>query len=448
MFRHSIRSSVVGVAVVGLLAASCGGSSSTSSPTTAAPATTAATATTTTATAATTATTVAVTATTAAAAPTTTALGKPTGPSFSIGLVNSEGTPGLDFPDIRKYTVAAVSYLNEHGGIGGRPIDLKICVVKGSPETSQVCAQELAGKKVELVILGLDLFPDYKTYAAANIPVIGMLPILPGDYTAKALFLTGGNATVMGSIAAVARNHFKAKNIGIVSADNAGANASAAALEASLKKAGIAFKTVKGGDNETDAGFQGLLREATKDKPEVLVSLYADAGCIGMMRARASLAIATPVVSTGICGGSDVIKVVGDDAVGWMFAGVQTDQDTPERAILQKILAPVVGVAEGKVDTTALGLGGLGFLQIMSLANYGNQMVKAAKPVTGASLYEYLGTTKGLTLYGGATAVECGSSASYPAVCSFIFPFAEYTKGGKVLTVKGLEAVSSKELLP
>jgi hypothetical protein len=61
----------------------------------------------------------------------------PTGEEFVIGLVNTEGTPGLDFPDIRIYTQAAADYLNQHGGMGGRPIRLEHCAAAGSPETSQ-----------------------------------------------------------------------------------------------------------------------------------------------------------------------------------------------------------------------------------------------------------------------------------------------------------------------
>ena len=69
-----------------------------------------------------------------------------------------------------------------------------------------------------------------------------------------------------------------------------------------LDLAGIAHETVKGGDNETDAGFQGLMREATKDSPDVLVSLYDDAGCVGAIRARVSLALDLPTISTPIWG--------------------------------------------------------------------------------------------------------------------------------------------------
>ena len=147
-------------------------------------------------------------------------LDAPTGEPMVVGLVNTEGVPGLDFPDIREAMQGAVDYLGQHGGFGDRPIQLETCITKASPESSQQCAQELVGKGVELVLLGLDVFPDYATYTAAGVPVIGVLPILPGDYSADALFLTGGNATVGGAMAAVAKDHFGAKTVGIVSADN------------------------------------------------------------------------------------------------------------------------------------------------------------------------------------------------------------------------------------
>ena len=375
-------------------------------------------------------------------------LDPPTGDPIAVGLVNTEGTPGLDFPDIREAISGSVDYLNEHGGLGGRPIDLVNCKAAGSPETSQACAQELVGQNVELVLLGLDLFPDYNTFAAAGVPVIGMLPILPGDYTADALFLTGGNATVGAAMAAVARDHFQAATIGIVSSDNAGANASEAALVASLDLAGIAHTTVKGGDNETDAGYQGLMREAAADNPDLLISLYSDAGCLGTMRGRAALGITIPVLTTGICSSSDVLDQVGDDAVGWIFTGVATPEETPAGDILREIMGDVLGVAPAEVDPTSLGLGGIGLFMTMSLAEYSQRMLADGSEVTGASMYDYLGATDGLTLWPGDQPIDCGLSDAYPTICSFTFPFAEYQAGGNVVTVPGLEAVSSVDLLP
>ncbi len=365
-----------------------------------------------------------------------------------VGFVNSEGTPGLDFPEMRVDAQAAVDYLNHHGGMGGRPIKLETCATKGSPETSQACAQELAGKHVELVLIGLDLFPDYPTYTASNIPVIGVLPILPGDYTAKALFLTGGNATTTGAMAAVAKDHFHAKTVAIVSADNPGANGTEASLTAALDLAGISHVTVKGGDNETDAGYQGLMREAAKDNPDLLVSLYSDDGCIGTMRGRAALGITIPAITTAICSGRTVLDAVGDDAIGWSFVGVQTQKDTPELAILQNILSPALGVPPEKVDSTALGLGALSLIETMSLAMYANAIQANGDEVTGASLYSYLGKTPGLEQWPSGTPVDCGLAVKYPAICSFTFPVSQYVAGGKVTTIPGLEAVSAKDYLP
>ena len=130
--------------------------------------------------------------------------------------------------------------------MGGRPIELEVCNAAGSPETSQACAQELAGKDVELVMLGLDLFPGYDTFTASNIPVTGVLPILPGDYTANALFLGGGNTTTTAAMAAFAKENFNATTAGIVSADNAGANGTEADLKKALDAAGYHLRVDQG----------------------------------------------------------------------------------------------------------------------------------------------------------------------------------------------------------
>jgi ABC-type branched-subunit amino acid transport system substrate-binding protein len=371
-----------------------------------------------------------------------------TGPVFTIGMTNTEGAAGgLDYPQIRTMAQGSVDYLNKHGGMGGRKIKLEACVVKASPETSAACAQELVGKKVDAVLLGLDIFPGYKTFDAASIPVFGVLPILPGDYTANALVFGGGNATSMAATAAAAKIHYNAKSVAIVAADNPGTAGTVASLSGSLAKAGITFKVVKGGDNETDAGYQGLMREAAKDNPDVIVSLYGDAGCIGTVRGRASLGIKIPVLSTVICAGSDVRKAVGDDLLGWAFPAAQTDKLTPERAILQAIAAPVLKIKAADVDPGALSLGALGVQGIMTLAEHANRMKTKKIAVTGASLFSFIKASRGTTAWPNGAALECGAVPTYSAVCAFTFPVAEYTKDGNI-TIPGLEKVDTKPYLP
>ena len=371
-------------------------------------------------------------------------LGPPSGEPIRIGMVNTEGTPGLDFPEMRTDTDLAVDYLNAHGGMGDRPIQLEHCASNGSPEGSQACAQELSAKDVEFVMLGLDLFPGYATFAATEIPVFGALPVLAADYTADALFLTGGNATTMAAMVALIVEHFEAESVGVISADNPGANGSEAALIAALDKAGVAARSIKGGDNETDAGFQGLLREANSDGPDVLVSLYSDAGCIGAMRARVSLGIDTPVVSTAICGSAEVIDVVGDEAVGWSFVGLGGPAGRPDDLVLTELIEP----AYGDADSSSLGLGALGINQVMSLARVANNLAADGEEVTGPAIFDRLaGSGDDLDFLNG-NPFACGAAASYPSVCSFHFPIGEYLPGGEIATVAGFEAVSVVDYLP
>jgi len=372
------------------------------------------------------------------------ALPPPTGDPIVIGMVNTEGSPGLDFPEISIATQAAADFLNEHGGIGGRPIEMEFCKASGAPETSQACAQELAGKGVELVMLGLDLFPGYDTFTASNIPVTGVLPILPGDYTANALFLGGGNTTTTAAMAAFAQENFGATTAGIVSADNAGANGTEADLKKALDAAGITYVSIKGGDNETDAGFQGLMSQATADDPDVLFSLYADAGCIGTMRGRVLLGIETPVITTAICSSAEVIDVVGDDAVGWYFIGGQTERvGTPEAAAFDAILQSL-----GFTNTTELGLGILGVIGLLTLATIANTMAAGGEDVTGASIFERLGASDDLVNWPEGNALTCGAATTYPTICNFTFPIATYVAGTGIETVPGFEALDTTDFLP
>ena len=374
-------------------------------------------------------------------------LGPATGEPLRIGLINSEGVPGLDFPEIRINTEATFAYLNEHGGYGGRPLELVSSASKASPETSQSCAQEIAGSDVELVLLGLDLFPGYPTFEASDLPVIGLLPVLPGDYTADALFVTGGNATLAAGMAGVAAEQFMAETVGIISADNPGSNGTEASLLASLDKAGIEYTSIKGGNEETDAGFQGLMAQANADNPDLLVSLYDGAGCIGTMRGRTSLGITTPVLAANSCAGTEVIEQVGDDALGWIFLGAQTNEPSAANDLIGVIMSPVLDVPAAEVDPSALGLGGLGIVQAMTLAQFADAIVSEGGEITGESLYAYMGSTNE-SIWPSGLPFECGRATAYPAICTFEFPVIEYTEDGTLQEVEGLETVSAFEYLP
>ena len=72
-----------------------------------------------------------------------------------------------------------------------------------------------------------------------------------------------------------------------------------------------------------------------------------------MLALEERLGIEIPVLTTGICSSKDVIDAVGDDANGWFFTGVSTQQESPELEILKEIVAPVQGVEPSEVDAPA-----------------------------------------------------------------------------------------------
>jgi len=368
------------------------------------------------------------------------ALAPPTGEPILVGMVNTEGTPPTDFPEISAAARLAVDYLNEHGGMGGRPIEMEYCKTAPAPEVSQACAQELTGKGVELVMLGLDIFPAYDVYTATGTPVIGVLPLFPPDYAADALYLGGGNTTTNSAIVAFAEQNFGAKSVGIISADDVATNSSETSLIAVLEKAGISYVSIKGGNNETDAGYQGLVREAAAGNPDVLISLYSAAGCIGTMRARASLGIEIPAITTPLCAGIEVLDVVGEDAAGWYFAGIGTPAETTAEADMATVM-------EGLNGQTG-GIGPLGITGLMTIASVANTVAAEGGDVTGASIYERLGTSTDLVDFPDGRPLTCGAASQIPSVCSFIFPVSEYVGDGLIQTVPGFEALDTLSYVP
>lgn len=378
------------------------------------------------------------------------ALAPPTGETMVVGLVNTEGPAGLNFPEIRTIAAASVEYLNQHGGMGGRPLQLETCVADASPESSQACAQELAGKDAEMVFLGLDLFPDYPTYDAAGIPLVGILPLFPADYAAEAMYMNGGNATLGAAIAATSEQLFQAQTVAIVSADNPGSNGSEAAAIAAFEAAGIEYRSIKGSDTETDAGFQGLVREAVSDDPDVLVSLYGDAGCIGMMRGLDAIGTDVPVLASNTCGAGEVISAAGDDALGWYFVAGGEQPPTPEGDVVREAVAIDQGVDPADVGISDLGLGGLSPIMFFTMAAAANDLALQGGEITGQSVYDHAKANESgeLRQFPDGGPLQCGAAADYRSVCGFTIFIGEYVGDGQVEIVEGFEELSVLEYLP
>ena len=101
----------------------------------------------------------------------------------------------------------------------------------------------------------------------------------------------------------------------------------------------------------------------------------------------------------------------------------------------------------GATEAAELGLGVLWLQQMLALAQIANTMTEGGEDVTGASIYERLGTSDDLVTWPDGNPLACGAAASIPNVCNFSFPVGTYVGEGTVETVPGYEALDTLDLL-
>lgn len=120
------------------------------------------------------------------------ALNNPPGPAdeslepVTITMANLEGDALGSFPEIREGLEIAVAQINEElGGVGGRPVELDVCVHGFDPNAAINCANEIAEAQPTLNINGIEFFTPalYPTFLGANVPTIQTVPIFVADFT-------------------------------------------------------------------------------------------------------------------------------------------------------------------------------------------------------------------------------------------------------------------------
>jgi branched-chain amino acid transport system substrate-binding protein len=103
-----------------------------------------------------------------------------------ITMANLEGDAIGSFPEIREGLEIAIADINENwGGVGGRPIELDVCVHGFDPNAAINCGNEIAEAQPNLNINGIEFFTPalWPTFLGANIPTIQTVPIFVSDFT-------------------------------------------------------------------------------------------------------------------------------------------------------------------------------------------------------------------------------------------------------------------------
>src|SRR4051812_39903411 len=134
----------------------------------------------------------------------------PSGPSIKLGMMSPVNSTTLSLPEYPKAAQAAVSGINERGGVKGRPLELVHCDDKDDPATAAVCARTLLQDDdvVGLVgVVGRQNGATYPVLDATNKISFGVVLGVPDDYkNPRAYAIMGGSAPAFDIPALVAKD--------------------------------------------------------------------------------------------------------------------------------------------------------------------------------------------------------------------------------------------------
>ena len=371
--------------------------------------------------------------TSAAGASTTTTVATP-GDPIVLGFINQEDTPAGSFPDVRLGAEAAVEYVNQElGGVGGRPLELVTCKTQGTPESTQTCANTLVEADPVLILAGEDfqMGSAYPIFEQAGLSITGLLPVTAADFTStNAYFFSGGSIASMLAMDKFVAEELASKNVAIIYQDDAAGTAALPLVTGPLDKLDVQHSEV--GEKADAADFTPAVVAATGDDPDALVVLLGPQGCVGVMKARQSLGLDLPIVTTGACYAEDVLDSVGEAAYNTYFTG-GADLDRPEDN--DDVATYREEMAQHSPDTDYRGLAAAGFSTVMTtyevLAGLGPDAMDPA------SIAEAMTTTQDGHLFLGGT-WTCGTMAIFPSICSTGVPMFLYDENGRTDMADGV----------
>ena len=245
------------------------------------------------------------------------------GTPISLGMINQENTPAGSFPDVREGAQAAVSYINNTlGGVNGKPLKLTPCITDGSPASGANCSRQLISDNVIAVIGGEDFSTSgsIPPLAAAKIPYVGGIPILPDESTSPISFqFSGGSSGAFSAQDQYIAKTLKATKVNIITTANPAGLAAATVFGSKiLAKLGVTdVKSVQAANDAAD--FTAPVQQVVANKPQAIMVLFGSPACSRIMQASGSLGVTIPTFYPGSCLTQSEVKAGGTGAEGALF---------------------------------------------------------------------------------------------------------------------------------
>jgi branched-chain amino acid transport system substrate-binding protein len=353
-----------------------------------------------------------------------------------IGWVNVEGGPIGSTPEATRGAQAAVAYVNEKlGGIGGRPLELKVCAITTAEEEGRTCGQQmLDDASVQAVAFGNVFLGDtsYNSVLAGRKPlVVGVATGPSVATTANAFVLFGDLTHVFAPWGTYARDSLKARTAALVHTNAPGDTAAAAAVRRGLESAGITVTAVAFDAQATD--LLGPVTAAGAQAADVIVPIAQGQGCVGIAKALVQLGNTKPVAATPVCLTADVAQGNGGDLPQWTYGIAQTlpsDASAPDAKAYHDASA-AAGLSSQDAGQV---FAALAWSEILTYAKVLNELGpdKVTPDAVAARLKAFAGP-----VVMGAPEVRCGQFHDAPAVCNSLATFYAYRGKGSFAQVAG-----------
>jgi branched-chain amino acid transport system substrate-binding protein len=246
---------------------------------------------------------------------------KATGTPYTFGMINDE-TGAVTFPEARQGAIAAVNYINNYlDGINGHPIVIDSCIGDGTPATAARCANQLVADH-PLAILGaadVGAPASIPIYAHASLAYLGGIPFTPVPETAANSIQFWSVSVGDNAAAAVfAAKKLGIKSVAIVYFNNAQGASLLPQITPVFKAAGVTtVKDIPLSPTSPDPSPQAALVEGSGAQ---LAYVDIPNGCGNVLKALKSVGFSGKLMGIDPCSAPPVIAAAAGGAEGMYIA--------------------------------------------------------------------------------------------------------------------------------
>ncbi|WP_192808944.1 ABC transporter substrate-binding protein [Actinomadura montaniterrae] len=241
-----------------------------------------------------------------------------TATTIAVGYVNRESASG-GLPEWRYGGLAAIDYINAHGGIGGVKIKPIVCLTDASPEASINCANQFVDKGVALEFMGLDVGSDaaLPILKSAGIPFVATVAAGTVQLSDPDSFMFGGLGPDAASLVQALKDSGAKRVTIVIYAGLPAQKATAATVKSMGARAGLQVATLE--VPASNADWTASVASALTSRPDGFLLATRENDCTNMLRA---LKAAKYKGVTAAVGCTEYLKTLGKDAPRTL-AGVQ-----------------------------------------------------------------------------------------------------------------------------